>query len=382
MKKKTIIHENYLPVDDGAYLLINKLKPEMLSKYSSPDKLYDDLWKVYGLNRSQLMNAYKLLNDNLIDNINELVDCASISIERYDVVKKLASGGWSDNYLIIKHNNSSKLPVRRFLKIVDKKIHNNSNVERIISSFGGLENTLEKLESEEEYVNDATSNPSEDNFKNFQYRPLPNCYGLSNLTIRGISKKGIIYDFIDGETCDKYLTKELVLFEKLDLLSKVAYSLNYIHQKGFTHNDIKPDNFMVGKNGRVYLLDLAFSRLTESHYTIRGVGTYTAPERIKGGASPTEVADQYSFGVLAYQLLTGELPLTYSDTKGDKKLFSKRVNSGKLLPKNILDIKTDLPKEIGELVMKCLSYNPKDRYKSMQEVEDEFISLRRSLNEF
>src|SRR3954462_10148171 len=100
------------------------------------------------------------------------------------------------------------------------------------------------------------------------------------------------------------------------LLAQVAHALAYAHARGVVHRDLKPDNVLVTKDLRTKVLDFGLAGLhaegaeclTQSHVSM-GTANYMAPEQRKDAKRADHKADIYSFGVMAYELLTGELPV-------------------------------------------------------------------------
>jgi serine/threonine protein kinase len=98
------------------------------------------------------------------------------------------------------------------------------------------------------------------------------------------------------------------------LIADVADALDYAHGKGIIHRDVKPSNLMLGKDGRLSLMDFGVARMLEDQgITITGsfIGTphYMSPEQIRGGGNkPDHRTDIYSLGVTLYELLTLKLP--------------------------------------------------------------------------
>ncbi|MDH3530064.1 MAG: serine/threonine protein kinase, partial [Acidobacteriota bacterium] len=137
--------------------------------------------------------------------------------------------------------------------------------------------------------------------------------------------KYIALEFIDGETLTERLKKKLKFDAALDIATQIASALDAAHAAGIVHRDIKPDNVMVRKDGLVKILDFGIAKLTEqrkpeiesedktavqvntSPGMIIGTANYMSPEQAKGKEVDSRT-DIFSFGVLLYQMITGELP--------------------------------------------------------------------------
>ena len=126
-----------------------------------------------------------------------------------------------------------------------------------------------------------------------------------------------VMDFVDGEDLAVRMERSrLSLEDSVALLAAVCEAVQAAHAKGIIHRDIKPSNILLTKDGQPKLADFGLALLTEKHLeysrltlggTTLGTLEYSAPEQLAGlGASAA--SDQYSLGVLAYELLTGELP--------------------------------------------------------------------------
>src|SRR5207237_9172629 len=100
------------------------------------------------------------------------------------------------------------------------------------------------------------------------------------------------------------------------LLAQVAHALGYAHARTVVHRDLKPDNVLVLPDGRTKVLDFGLAGLhaegaevlTQSNVAM-GTANYMAPEQRKDARRADHRADLYSFGVMTYELLTGELPV-------------------------------------------------------------------------
>ncbi|XP_076248631.1 proto-oncogene serine/threonine-protein kinase mos [Calliopsis andreniformis] len=102
------------------------------------------------------------------------------------------------------------------------------------------------------------------------------------------------------------LTKE----ERMSILKKIAYALQFCHTAGIIHADVKPKNILISANGQPKLTDFGSSVLIEEpnwNFQLHGTPGYIAPEVLKG-SKPTPAADIYSLGIVAWQMISRNLP--------------------------------------------------------------------------
>jgi len=123
----------------------------------------------------------------------------------------------------------------------------------------------------------------------------------------------IAMEFVNGPTLDQLLAAEPRPKQKhiFAVLRPVATALDYAHNRGVIHRDIKPTNIMIGEGGAVKITDFGVAKITASSATLTGlrVGTpfYMSPEQVQG--KPVDGrTDQYSLAIVAYQMFTGERP--------------------------------------------------------------------------
>jgi serine/threonine protein kinase len=150
------------------------------------------------------------------------------------------------------------------------------------------------------------------------------------------------------------------------VLWEAACALGHAHQRGVVHRDVKPANIMFDHDGRVMLTDFGISKALQAATGFTGTGMiigtphYMAPEQAKGGTVDGR-ADQYSLGVVAYRMITGELPYTGDSvhTILYKHIFEEvpRV-SGKRL---------GTPEFLTVAILRALSKEPEQRFGTMEE---------------
>ncbi len=161
---------------------------------------------------------------------------------------------------------------------------------------------------------------------------------------------------------------------------QVCQALAYAHSKGVLHRDIKPENIIIGKYGQVLILDWGLAKILGDEEEIpvpeqrvstnitrvgKVVGTvsFMAPERAQGKPA-TERTDIYSLGVMLYQILTLELPFRRKSLGSFKKNYKKEH----FVEPELVAPYRDVPEVLSEAVKRCLSQDPNDRYKSVDEL--------------
>ena len=195
----------------------------------------------------------------------------------------------------------------------------------------------------------------------------------------------IAMELVDGVTLRNRLSEgPLDTAEARRLASAIAEGLARAHAAGIVHRDLKPDNVMITADGRVKILDFGLAKqipsaveagsdlTTMSHTTQHGMvlGTvpYMSPEQASG--RPVDgLSDQFSFGVVLYEMLCGRRPF-----EGDSvaTLLSAILRDEPPPPRSL---RPETPREVEEIVHRCLEKDPGERYASFEEVRD---ALRRS----
>ena len=128
--------------------------------------------------------------------------------------------------------------------------------------------------------------------------------------------------FVEGGQLGEVLKREPMSARRAaELLVKLARTVQFAHEHGILHRDIKPGNILVDKNGEPHLTDFGLARLLEQESTIThssdvlGTPSYMSPEQAAGHTKElTAAADVYSLGAVFYQMLTGEPPFVGGTT--------------------------------------------------------------------
>jgi serine/threonine-protein kinase len=175
---------------------------------------------------------------------------------------------------------------------------------------------------------------------------------------------------VTGRSLDEMLEgRSLPVEQALDILRQAADALAHAHAHGVVHRDVKPSNIMLDEHGRVLLMDFGISKALEAgtQYTSTGqmVGTprYVSPEQALGEAIDGR-SDQYSLGVVGYQMLVGRLPITGDSVHA---LMYKHVHE---IPAAARSVRPEIPAAVSNALQRALAKKPDQRFASM----DEFAS--------
>jgi WD40 repeat protein/tRNA A-37 threonylcarbamoyl transferase component Bud32 len=178
----------------------------------------------------------------------------------------------------------------------------------------------------------------------------------------------IVTELLSGKTLRERLGKPLDLNYASRILLQVASALDYAHENGIVHRDVKPSNVLLDQRDRAVLSDFGIVKLLNDranmHLTATGIGVgtpeYMSPEQ--GMGEPLDGrSDQYSLGVMLYEMITGVTPF-----RADTPIAILMAHVNRALP-DPRQHNSELPPEVVEILYKTLSKNPNDRYKTCTE---------------
>ncbi len=168
-------------------------------------------------------------------------------------------------------------------------------------------------------------------------------------------------EYFEGQSLEDAPTLSLV--DVLLVFRMVASGLNAMHQQGFVHCDIKPNNILLSKSGTIKIIDLGQScRIGTTKPRIQGTPDYIAPEQVRRRPLGPRT-DIFNLGATMYWALTGKNVPTLIPKKKD--------GIGLVIPKNCPaphEIRKKVPVGVSKLIMDCIKDNPADRPRNMMMV--------------
>lgn len=186
----------------------------------------------------------------------------------------------------------------------------------------------------------------------------------------------IVMEYVDGVTLRDIVHTEGPMPSKraIEVIADACQALNFSHQHGIIHRDVKPANIMISKAGAVKVMDFGIARaladansVTQTAAVI-GTAQYLSPEQARGEKVDAR-SDVYSLGCVLYEILTGEPPFTgdspvavaYQHVREDPVPPSQRHN--------------DISPELDAVVLKALAKNPDNRYQSAAEMRADLVRV-------
>ncbi len=191
----------------------------------------------------------------------------------------------------------------------------------------------------------------------------------------------IAMEYVEGTNLREYVHKRgaLDLQQALAIMKQTGQAIGAAGEAGLIHRDVKPENILIARRGRVKVADFGLCRQMDeeaSHLTQLGttMGTpaYMSPEQAQGYPLDHR-SDLYSLGATFYYMLAGVPPFRADSPVA---VALKQVRE---IPSSLLFHRPDLPLEIDRLVMKLMAKNPTDRYQSAAEMLAELARIRETI---
>ena len=261
--------------------------------------------------------------------------------DRYEILEKIGTGGMSDVYKAKDHKLNRFVAV----KVLKQEFSENAN---FVSKF--------RIEAQ------AAAGLTHPN--------IVNVYDVGE-------EEGIYYivmALVEGITLKKYIEKKarLSVKEAISIAIQVSMGIEAAHNNHIIHRDIKPQNIIISKEGKVKVTDFGIAKAATSNTitsNVMGSVHYTSPEQARGGYSD-EKSDIYSLGITMFEMLTGRVPFNGETTVA---IAIKHIQEEMPSPR---DYVPEIPVSVEQIVFKCCQKSPDRRYQSMGEL---IVDLKRSL---
>ena len=183
---------------------------------------------------------------------------------------------------------------------------------------------------------------------------------IEDATGRSIAVPYIVMEYVEGHTVKDLISDgtAVPINEAIEIVSGVLSALQYSHANHLVHRDIKPGNIMLTSDGKVKVMDFGIARaLTDSQATMTQTNAVVGTEQARGETVDAR-SDQYSTGVVLFELLTGRPPF-----KGDSAV-AVAYQHVEQIPPTPSSILSDIPDSLDRVVLKSLAKNREDRYPS------------------
>jgi serine/threonine protein kinase/tetratricopeptide (TPR) repeat protein len=148
------------------------------------------------------------------------------------------------------------------------------------------------------------------------------------------------------------------------ILNQICAALDFAHQRGVIHRDIKPDNILLDESGNAYLSDFGIAKDLDSNLSVTGHGMmdgtphYMSPEPFRG-EPVTPLSDVYGLGIVLYELLTGERP--FGNVPMEEIVYKKLHDS----PPSVKLRRSELPESVNVVIQKATAKDPTSRYSNV-----------------
>lgn len=205
-----------------------------------------------------------------------------------------------------------------------------------------------------------------------QHTNIVTIYELGNFG--GREKPYIVMEYLEGTDVATLIgTDGLPIAEALDITIQLCRALDFAHQNGVVHRDVKPANLRYLDNGQIKIMDFGIARVEGGHQITKEgmmIGTlhYMSPEQIRGQPLDGRT-DIFSAGCILYELLTGARP--FEGESATSILYSIVHES----PKPIVENNADLPQEIQDVLDRALAKRPEDRFATAGEMARELEKI-------
>ncbi len=261
--------------------------------------------------------------------------------DRYEIIELIGTGGMADVY-----------------KAKDHKLNRHVAIKVLKSEYSSNKNFVSKFRVEAQSA------------AGLMHPNIVNVYDVGE-------EDGMYYfvmELVEGITLKNYIEKKITLSvkEAISIAIQVSMGIEAAHNNGIIHRDIKPQNIIISKEGKVKVADFGIARAASSDtITSHAMGSvhYTSPEQARGGYSDAK-SDIYSIGITMFEMVTGRVPFDGETTVA---IAIKHIQEEIPSPRVYVP---EIPISVEQIIFKCTQKNPDRRYANVGEL---IADLKRSL---
>ena len=265
-----------------------------------------------------------------------------IFANKYRIVKLIGSGGMANVYLGIYMNTGANVAIK-ILK----------------PEFSSDDEFIRRFDAEAKSV------------ASLNHANIVKVYGVGH---EG-NFRYIVQEYIEGITVKDLINQNGHLDWKnaVPIVIQIGLALDYAHQNGIVHRDIKPQNILISRDRVAKITDFGIARAASSTtITMTGVQMgsvhYFSPEQARGGNVGPQ-SDIYSLGVSLFEMVTGRLPF---DGDSNVAIAVKHLQETPPVPSSLMQ---GIPKGLDSIIAKCMQKSPERRYQTMRQLVTELDSL-------
>lgn len=280
---------------------------------------------------------------------------------QYEVVRQLGEGGMSVVYLVYDQHTGQEFAAKHILPDEDLDPRYRQKVLR-------------------QFTIERTMHPT------LAHPHIVRCHRVFD--------DGLLLNYIEGQNLRAYLSElwkreetrqltedelnNILAVETLQVLRHIGDALEFLHQQGWCHCDLKPDNLMRDTQGNYHLTDFGIAhRIGDPLDSERGTPEYMSPEQYQANSPLSPQTDIYSLGVTIYEMLSGQVPFEKArdhevDTQTPNTLRQRIQYTKPPLPSYF---NPNLARGIEPVLLRALEKNPEDRYQSVYEFCDALLNF-------
>jgi serine/threonine-protein kinase len=198
----------------------------------------------------------------------------------------------------------------------------------------------------------------------------------------GIPAVFIVMELVDGHTLREYLNERgsIPVADGIKFLLPVLSALGAAHRLGIVHRDVKPENILVSKEGRIKITDFGLAKgamigstMTAESSVILGSVSYLSPEQVSRGIADSR-SDVYSAAITAFEIFTGTKPF-----EGEEPIQIAFMHVNSRVPR-ISSLIPDVPKVLDDLIFAATSVDPDERPRDCQIFHSQLLTISQALN--